>query len=138
MARDFDKILDECIDRIVLEGESVQHCLDLYPELRSELQPALERVVQSLSAFQTAQVSPDAKDLGRQRVHEAFRELEQAPPTQSSWLDVLFGSKLKVAGAALVLVLAVVFGGGSGIINASNNAVPGDTLYTVKRTAESL
>jgi len=45
--RELDKILDECLDRVFLRGETVEHCLGLYPQVREELEPLLRTAVMS-------------------------------------------------------------------------------------------
>jgi hypothetical protein len=50
MAKDFNKILDECIDR-VNRGENVDTCLAAYPEHAEKLRPLLETLTQTQTAF---------------------------------------------------------------------------------------
>ena len=40
MPREIETILDLCLDEI-RKGKSIEHCLDLYPEFASELEPIL-------------------------------------------------------------------------------------------------
>ena len=41
-AKDFDSILNECIEAIVNEGATVQSCLRFHPQYAEELKPLLE------------------------------------------------------------------------------------------------
>ena len=65
MAKDFDRILDECVDRIN-RGEKLEDCLDNYPEHAKELQPLLRVMVDTQRTY-TFQPSPTAKMADRQR-----------------------------------------------------------------------
>ena len=40
-SREFDNILDECLERLLLKGETVEQCLASYPEQAAELEPLL-------------------------------------------------------------------------------------------------
>ena len=40
MSRDFDDILNDCLERVA-RGEGLQQCMESYPEYREELAPLL-------------------------------------------------------------------------------------------------
>ena len=50
MADNFDRILDECIDRIN-RGQSLEDCLADYPEYVKQLEPLLRALLQTQGAY---------------------------------------------------------------------------------------
>jgi hypothetical protein len=138
MANRFDEILDECIDLISLQGETVEECLARYPDLAEELEPHL-RVSSRMAQAYAFTPSPTAKAAGRQRLQGELREL-QREGNQRKVASFPLGSlleswRLRGAAAAAVVLLAVMIGGG-GMVRASGDTLPGETLYPVKRAAE--
>jgi hypothetical protein len=128
-------IIEECLDRVLEGGESIDACLAEYPghteELREALEPAL--AVQSAFAYQP---NVDRKRQNRLRM---LATLEHRP-RRFSWLRLpiprgLLRSGPRVAALALAAVLALV-GSGTGTALASQGSSPGDILYQVKRSAE--
>jgi len=75
MANNFDRILDECIDRINL-GESVDACLTDYPDYAEQLEPLLQAMLQTQGAYSFAP-SASAKRAARQHFNAALDRLEQ-------------------------------------------------------------
>jgi hypothetical protein len=121
--------LEVCIGALET-GVSLEACLSLYPELKSELQPALE-AAQAARSLATDQAPPDVLLRSRKRVLEHAAELRPKKRLRSRLgLPTLAYASLTVA-AALLLASA-------GLIAASAQTLPGDALYPVKRAAESL
>ena len=136
MKRDnLDDILNECIDRL-LAGESVEQCLQRYPDQSRELEPLLR----SASATQQASfIRPDPQFKAEARynvlskVQADARKREAHKPRR---LPVL-GWQPRWAVAVLVAFL-VLFMAGSSTVAASNGSMPDDTLYTVKLKVENV
>jgi Domain of unknown function (DUF5667) len=136
MKRDnFDDILNECIDRL-LSGESVEQCLQSYPDQSQELEPLLR----SASATQQASfIRPDPQFKAEARynvlskVQADARKRETHKPRR---LPVL-GWQPRWAVAVLVAFL-LLFMAGSSTVAASNGSMPDDTLYTVKLKVENV
>jgi hypothetical protein len=63
--KDFNQILDECIDRIN-QGENLESCLKSYPGIAKELEPLL-RAMTGLQSTYSFTPSDDAKRAARQR-----------------------------------------------------------------------
>ena len=103
MADDFDRILDECIDRIN-RGDSLADCLSDYPMYAERLRPLLQSVcgVQEVYSFTP---SADAKRVSRQKFHAALEQRRQMTPV-SAFLKLI--SRPVVWTAVAVLVLAIV------------------------------
>jgi hypothetical protein len=106
MINDFDKILDECIDRIN-RGDSIDSCLADYPDLAEQLRPLLETVFYMRDAY-TFVPSASAKRAARERFNAALEDLarrrEKSQP-RFAW----FQRRPAVwATVAAVLVIAVM------------------------------
>ena len=106
MKNNWDKILDECIDRIN-RGESVEDCLTEYPEYREELRPLLSAMLETKTAY-SFEPSARVKSFHRQRFTTALvasRERRARKRPVSTW--ILGWSKVW-APVAAVIVIALV------------------------------
>ena len=103
MSEDFERILDECVDRIN-RGESPADCLSQYPEYADKLRPMLKSMhaVQKTYAFTP---SPDEKRAAGQRFHAALDKRRQATPALS-FLSAI--SRPAAVATVAVLVVALV------------------------------
>ena len=103
MTEDFDRILDECIDRIN-RGDSLADCLSDYPAYSEKLKPMLQsmRDVQKTYAFAP---SADAQRAARQKFYATLGKQRRVTPVLS-----LFRAIPRSAAWATiaVLVLAIV------------------------------
>ncbi len=102
MAKNFDEILDECIDRIN-GGEELEACFTRYPEHAKQLEPLLRAMSQTKMAYSFSP-SVDAKRAARQHFYAALDKRRQP----SFWQKIL---ARRVAWAALVSVLVLVTAG---------------------------
>jgi hypothetical protein len=100
MEKDFNRILDECIDR-ANRGESLQDILKDYPEYTGELEPLLITMVETKSAYSYTP-SDDAKRAGRQRLYAVLDQRQQP----SFWQRIL-AQRTVWATVATVLVIAI-------------------------------
>lgn len=101
MINEFDKILDECIDRIG-KGESLEQCLATHPDHAKQLEPLLQVVIQTKEAYAFTP-SMDAKREARQRFFSALDKREK-----SSFLDWILGRRWVLATVASVLIVVIV------------------------------
>jgi hypothetical protein len=103
MTDDFDRILDECIDRIN-RGASLADCLSDYPAYSEKLKPLLQSMhdVQKTCAFTP---SADSKRAARQRFHAALDRQRQVS-TPSSFFRVI--PRSAVWATIAVLIVAVI------------------------------
>ncbi|MBI4287940.1 MAG: DUF4382 domain-containing protein [Chloroflexi bacterium] len=133
----FDEILDDCINRITLRGETIESCLVRYPEHASELEPYL-RTTEMFARAYSFTPGGAAKEHARQRLQAERVALRRAGrqrgSRRASWR---LGWMPRWAATAVVAVL-VVLASSVGTVAASSNALPGDTLYPVKRGAEQV
>ena len=71
--KDFNEILDECVDRIN-RGERLEDCLASYPEHTEELEPLLQAMLGTQTAY-TFTPSLTTKTEARQRFNTALEAL---------------------------------------------------------------
>lgn len=133
MAEQFDQILSECID-LVLQGKSVEHCLQRYPEHAVELEPLLRVAADASSAASSIEPRPEFKAQARYQMQSLVQAKRRKP--QARWLSFFDWVPRWAAVAACVVV--VILGAGTGVVAASSNSLPGDTLYSVKLAAEEV
>jgi hypothetical protein len=127
--RGFDNILDECLERIVLKGETLEQCLERYPEQADELKPLLETVL-AVKEASAVEPRPDFKARARYQFRSALAE--KAAPKRRSF----FGWLPRWA-TALTIVLVVLLAGG-GTVVAASNSMPDSILYPVKLATENV
>lgn len=142
-----EDILETCL-RDVRSGKcSVEACLQRFPEYRKELEPLL-RLALALS-----EVAVDIDAHAQQVLRARLMQRIAAPASQPTgfamrragmmvlttfllWMSrVLPRTRWMALVGALVLV-AVVFLAGSGVVYAANEALPNQPLYGVKLTVE--
>lgn len=133
MARRFDDILSECAERL-LRGESVEQCLQHYPEQAHEIEPLLRIAAAARKTSSAIEPRPEFKARVRHEVQSKMRS--RALNSQSrrtpvrTWLP-----RWAVATACVALVLVFL---GGGTVAASSGSVPGDALYPVKTATEQV
>ena len=106
--------------------------LSRYPDLAKELRPMLEA---SVKAKAMAGTGPSQDTVRRTRAkllqHAAeLREGKVKPKSHRIWSVPLRRALVTL------MVVAVLFVSGTGLVRASSNSLPGDNLYPVKRTWE--
>jgi hypothetical protein len=127
-SKEFDNILNDCLERLLLQGESLEQCLDRYPAQAAELKPLLKT---ALAAKEAAEIKP-SPDF-RARASYQFRAAlqERAAKWRPSW--GWFPRWATVLAVVLVLVLA----GGSTVF-ATGSSMPDSPLYPVKLATEQV
>jgi hypothetical protein len=133
MGRGFKRILSECIDAL-LEGESLEQCLQRYPQHAERLEPLLRAVIVAREASQTIQPSPQLKarvaDQVRARMEASQRQARANRLSFFDWMP-------QWASMGIIAVLTVIFCGGC-VFAASSDSVPGNILYPVKLAFEDI
>ncbi len=132
MAERFDDILNECIDRL-LRGESLEQCLQRYPEQSAQLEPLL-RVAAAASRAASVEPRPEFKAQLRYQIQSHLGARKQK--AQSKRLSFFGWVPRWAAVAASVLLIVLV--AGTGTVAASVNSLPGDPLYSVKLATEEV
>jgi hypothetical protein len=128
--REFNNILDECLERVVFQGETLAQCLASYPEQAEELKPLLRT---ALSAKQAIAISPrpEFKERARYGFQAALRDIEQERDR-----GFFFGWRPQWVTVALSLLVFLLVG--SGTVAAARNSMPDEPLYQVKMVTEAV
>jgi hypothetical protein len=126
------EILEKCLVEIE-QGADVDTVLFRHPEFADELRPILET---SIKAKDMAVPAPPADVVRRNRakVLQRVAEMREAKVKPSS--RVWFASLRRLA--VTLAVVLMLFVGGTGLVRAASNTIPGDDLYPVKRTWEDV
>lgn len=108
MADNFDRILDECIDRIN-RGQSLEDCLADYPEYVEQLEPLLRAMLQTQGAYSFVP-SASAKRGAGQRFNAALERLElRHREKQPLWTKLFAQPRVWATVAAAILILVTGF-----------------------------
>jgi len=126
-SREFDNNLDECLERLLAKGETLEQCLESYPEQADELKPLLQTalVAQKASAVQP---HPEFKARARYEFRSALQEIA---PRKSR---PLFGWKPQWVTVIITVIVLILAGGGT--VAAAGNSMPDEPLYPVKLATE--
>jgi hypothetical protein len=127
--KEFNNILDECLERVLTMGEPVEKCLKSYPLISSDLEPLLRT---ALVAKEASDVKPsyNFRQRARNQFQAAIREKPEIRRKESFKLQPRW-----VTVAITVLTLLVV---SSGTVAAANNSMPDQRLYPVKLATEAV
>lgn len=125
--------LEICLNEIE-KGADVDTVLFRYPELADELRPILEV---SVKAKEMAVPAPLQEVVRRNRAKllqraSELREQKASPTSQRIWSVPLRRALVTL------MVIAMLFMSGTGLVRASSTTLPGDNLYPVKRTWEDV
>ncbi len=128
-SREFDNVLDECLERLLTKGETIEQCLRSFPKHADELKPLLEAAL-AIKKASAIQPSSEFREKARYQFYSAFREVEQKRSRsflrwnwQPQWATVV--------AIALALLMA-----GSGTVVAASGSMPDEPLYPVKLATE--
>ncbi len=125
--RESDNILDECLERLLVKGETIEECLASYPQQADELKPLLQTALAAKKAV-AIQPRPEFRAKARYQFRSALQEVE------SKRGRPFFGWQRRwVTAVTMVLILLLV---GSGTVATASNSMPDEPLYQVKLITE--
>ena len=133
MKKGLEEILDICLDRIRVNGDTVEQCLGSYPEHAAELEPLLRAALSVTETSSTIKPRPEFERVAKYRLLSAL-EAKEAKKTERQMPLWGWQRRWAVVFAVIVVLLLV----GSGTITASASSLPGDTLYPVKTATEKV
>ena len=122
----FDNILDECLERL-LGGETIEQCLQNYPEQADELEPLLQTAL-SVKKASTVQPRAEFRARARYQFQSALQEIESRRGFR------FFAWQPRWATAVAVVLIILLLGGGT--VAAAGNSMPDEILYPVKLATE--
>jgi Domain of unknown function (DUF5667) len=137
--------LQQCLDLILNENRPVEEALRLYPEEVEELGPLIDQAVYLQLNSSAFDPDPQFVQVSRQRLMRRLSETQGStykPATRDNWWNWLLNlgenRALAVRFAVAMILILCLFTGGTGVAFASQNTVPGDSLYGVKIGLEDL
>ena len=124
-----EAILVECLEALQA-GTTIEQLLARYPFEAAQLEPMLQAAA-NLSMLRGAGPSPEVQSRARTAFLAKAAAMRPASPltARASWL-----LRPLVAFATVIVLLAVV---GGGVLGTSASSLPGDPLYSLKRSMES-
>ncbi len=123
--------LENCIEAME-RGASIETALKRYPKLASELRPLLAASVMAKNSSRI-HVPLDVRRRGRSKLQQRLDEMETAQPVRSRRMIPAFSRFALTTILASALLLT-----STGLVSASSASLPGEQLYPVKRTWESV
>jgi hypothetical protein len=127
--REFNNILDECLERVLTKGETIEQCLAGYPEYAAELEPLLQTALEAKEAT-AIKPRPEFRERASYQFRSAIREAE------SRGSRGLFGWQPRWVTAVIVVIVLLL--AGSGAVVASSDSLPDEVLYPVKLATEKV
>ena len=142
-ALDFYVALDDCLDALLSGERTLDACLALYPDFADDLKPDLQAAVLAsrLKSPAMSATSVDALEARLMSLTDDEKPItESTRPRRSTPKILPFRPPMILGRAAAIILIAVVIalGSGGGVVAASADSMPGETLYPVKRMWESL
>ncbi len=128
-SKEFDSILNECLERLLVKGEALEECLMSYPQQADELEPLLQMALVTNQAT-AIQPSPEFRARARYQFRSALQELESKKGRP------LFSWRRPWVTAVTVFLVLLLVGGGT--VVASGDSMPGELLYSVKLATEQV
>jgi hypothetical protein len=127
-SEEFDNILDECLERLLVKGEPIEQCLESYPKQADELKPLLQVALTTKKAS-AIQPRPEFRASARYQFRSALQEteLKRSRP--------LLGWPRWATAVAIVLILIII---GGGTVVAAGYSMPDQPLYRVKLATEQV
>lgn len=128
-SRKFNNILDDCLERLLVNGETIEQCLRSYPEQADELESLLPTVLATKQAS-AIQPRPEFRAKARYQFRLALQEIEQKRRLP------FFGWQPRWATVVAIILVLLLAGGGT--VVAAGNSMPGNPLYPVKLATEQV
>lgn len=129
----FDDILAQCLEDVQRRHRTVEECLNTYPEQAAELKPLLLAGLMT-ARLNTPQMSETSVAALETRLNRLSAQTAAAHIQRPSAAGFAWGR----LAAIIAIVLLLAFGSGAGLVAASSNSLPGDSLYTIKRLWETI
>ncbi len=128
-SREFDNILDECLERLLVKGKTIEQCLQSFPKHADEIKPLLET---ALATKQVLAIQPrsEFRNKARYQFYSAGKEIEQ----KKRWSFFSWGWQPRWA-LVVTIVLALLLASG-GTVAAASGSMPDEPLYPVKLATE--
>ena len=129
--KQFDNILNECLEKLITGQETVEQCLQRYPQYAAELEPLLRTATMVNKAVD---VKPSAEFRAKARYEMRLKMAQSKAPVRTPARAARYVPRWAIAVGTAMLVF--VLGGGS--VLASAGVMPGNVLYGDKLAKETV
>ena len=129
--KQFDNILNECLEKLITGQETVEQCLQRYPQYAAELEPLLRTASMVNKAVD---VKPSAEFRAKARYQMQLKMAQSSVPVRAPSRAARYVPRWAVAVGTVILVFVL----GGGTVLASNGVMPGNLLYGVKLAKETV
>lgn len=147
LSLNIEDILDKCILALRDQGATPAECLIDYPDHRAELEPLLQ-ISTSLMAVQGMTAPPEFREVAVTRMKNLISAYPRRSDVSQTAMAPLIRPERRLTGilptrrwrpafSVLAVVIVMWLMVGSGVVYGANKALPGDTLYPVKRSVET-
>lgn len=124
-----ENIFNECLENLISGKETVEQCLQRYPDQARELEPLLHT---ALSLNEAVDIKPAPEVKARIRDNLQRKMAEAGVPRRASW----FSLQPRWALSAVAIMLIFVIGGSA--VLAADSSMPGSPFYPVKLLTENI
>ena len=128
-SNEFDDILNECLERLLTKGETLEQCLQSYPGQADELKPLLETALATKRAA-AIEPRPEFRTRARYQFQSALQAME--PKRRPFFL----GWQPRWAAAVAIALVLLLAGGGT--VATAASSMPDELLYPVKIASEQV
>lgn len=125
--KNFRDILDDCLERLMVKGETIEDCLSAYPQQTDELKPLLQTALDTRKVA-TIEPSPEFRARARYQFHTALQETVSRKSGLFSFWRLRWATVLTTV---LVMLLA-----SGGTVAAAGTSMPDSPLYPIKLAVE--
>lgn len=135
--------LDICLDRILKDKATIDSVLAGYPLLADELRPQLEAALWLTIQKSNTDPSPEFVSASPQRLMKRIQLESQAQKQKkqqfpSFWQNLFTSKKFALQfGLAIIVIFSTVLFGSTAAL-AAQNAIPGEILYPLKTSLETI
>ena len=129
MNKEFENILDDCLERLVVRGETVEDCLNAYPQQADALKPLLQTALLTKNAT-GIEPRPEFKASARYQFRIA---LQETTTNKNRFLSTWRFRWVTALTSILVMLMA-----SGGLVVAAGTSMPDSPLYSVKLAVEQM
>jgi hypothetical protein len=144
-SNEIELILQDCLEKIQSEQETLEGVLARYPQFADELRPAIESALWLRARKQGLEPRPGYVSASRRRLVEQIKQEQAAAPTSAGvkWVQFWRGGwkvfqtrRLAFQLAVAVVLVFAMISSSAGIARAAQNSLPGESLFPVKLAIE--
>jgi hypothetical protein len=137
MAKQLDKIFNECLE-LINQGESIESCLQRYPEVATELELLLMTFVNVKWRASNVQPREEFKLKARAQLFNPRHIHYHAPEIKTARQPGIFNLQRMFVPALASILVFVLVGGSVSAVAASSSALPNEPLYPIKLASEQV